>query len=67
MYSIGFILGTIPIILFYSFSKNWIANDFVFILNLGALFKLLKVTSFKDCITIYIPYLIFLFLVGPLI
>jgi len=64
---IGIILGSIPTIAYYFYNKSWVVNDVICILNLGALFKLLKVTSFKDGITIYIPFIIFLVILNLLI
>lgn len=58
-YLLGWFLGSIPVITFFVFGFNWIINDIIFILNLGTYFKLFKVNSFKDCITIYIPFIIF--------
>ncbi|CAD8159662.1 unnamed protein product [Paramecium octaurelia] len=58
-YIIGWFLGSIPMITFFVFGFSWIVNDVIFVLNLGTFFKLFKVKSFKDCITIYVPFLLF--------
>lgn len=58
-YILGFVLGSIPIITFFSLGFNWVINDVIFLFNLGTYFKLFKVVSFKDCLTIYIPFVIF--------
>ncbi|CAD8069164.1 unnamed protein product [Paramecium sonneborni] len=58
-YVLGWILGSIPIITFFVFGFSWVVNDVIFVLNLGTFFKLFKVKSFKDCITIYVPFLLF--------
>lgn len=58
-YILGWLLGSIPIITFFCLGFSWIINDVIFILNLGTYFKIFKVISFKDCLTIYVPFVIF--------
>ncbi|KAM3130837.1 hypothetical protein pb186bvf_017026 [Paramecium bursaria] len=56
---LGFAFGSMPTIFYFVNYQNWIINDVICILNLGAFFKLFKITSFKDALTLYIPFLVF--------